>query len=650
VNTPAGLPLSSGLLLLLACTAVAADPWSALGEIGSDSEPAVAKQRLEALLLEHPAFLPAHFNLGTLLMEGDREAAASHLETAATSGTPALAHDAWYNLALVRWKQGRLEDAIAAAGRAVALMPKREETIALRDELRRVALVRSDEARRKALEEAKKLRLTTTQLPDAHVGETYDQRLEARGGAGGYRFALGLPTPAATAATAPAPSVPPLPPGLSLEADGRLHGIPTAAGRHELALVVNDSAQGSVTGSATVVIQPAPAITTTTLPEAIVGAPYEATLESVGLADPRWTVEGLPPGLALSTARGPSARLSGIPTTAGTASLTVRADDGTRRAQRGGDTPGLPLVVSDTFAPDLAVLPPATAWAPYEHRLGVRGKAQAYRWRSAGAGGLAIAEDGRVSGKPDQAGELHLPATILAADGRSRDTGVTVPVNPPPVIDEPSPIRLTQGQAVTRPLKVTGGTPPYSWNVVQGVLPKGVRLDQDGTLRGAASEALETDVTVALADRWQARTQHQIHLAVTPPEDRKDEQKKDEQKKDDQNQEQQKQDQQQAEQDQPQNDQQNQDQQKQDQQNQDQGRQQAKRDQQERDRQQAGGQPDGEQQQPSAAERAAQQAQVLNQAAADRWLEALPKEDRDVLMYQLLEGGELKPRKGGKAW
>ena len=41
---------------------------------------------------------------------------------------------------------------------------------------------------------------------------------------------------------------------------------------------------------------------------------------------------------------------------------------------------------------------------------------------------------------------------------------------------------------------------------------------------------------------------------------------------------------------------------------------------------------------------------MLNQAAADRWLESLPKEDRDVLMYQLLEGGELKPRRKDKAW
>ena len=97
-----------------------------------------AQKILEGLLLEQPSFYPAHFNLGTLLMEVDKDRAATHFEQATASPAPELAHDAWYNLALVRWKQGRLDDALIAAGKAVEIDGKNPDTIRLRDELRRV--------------------------------------------------------------------------------------------------------------------------------------------------------------------------------------------------------------------------------------------------------------------------------------------------------------------------------------------------------------------------------------------------------------------------------------------------------------------------------------------------------------------------------
>lgn len=659
--------LSVIVLLVVSTVGHAADPWSALADAAEEKEPLAAQQRLEALLLEQPSFYPAHFNLGTLLMDGDRERAATHFERATSSPSPELAHDAWYNLALVRWKQGRLDDALAAAGKAVEIGGKAEDTIKLRDELRRVALYRANEARKKAEAEAKKLRLPASDLPEAHVGEPYEARIPAAGGAGGYRFALGVPptaptttpltpgaTPPPTPPPAKAPPPPTLPAGLTLDADGRLHGTPTKDGRFPLSLVVSDQAKDSVSGTLMLVIQPAPAITTTALPEAILGSPYDATIDAIGLDHPTWTISGLPQGLSASTEPGPQLRISGTPTQPTKATLTVRADDGKRHALRGGPgaPPALTLTVSDSFAPDLVVLPPATAWAPYTHQLGVRGRPQPYRWSSPGAGGLKLDAQGLVSGTPEQAGELPLPLTIHAEDKRSRTHTVRVPVNPPPVIEEPQPLQFTVGQPAHRPLSVSGGTAPYVWNIASGVLPKGLRLDPDGTVRGVAAEPGEADVTVAVSDRWQAGSQHQIHLTVV------EKPKDDEQKKQDEQQQQAKQDQQQQDQQkQDQQQQQKQDQQKQDQANKDkEQQQQAGKDQQKQDQQaskdpqqQDQQKPGGEQQQ--AAESTAKQAQVLNQAAADRWLESLPKEDRDVLMYQLLEGGDLKAkRKGGKTW
>jgi hypothetical protein len=374
------------------------------------------------------------------------------------------------------------------------------------------------------------------------------------------------------------------------------------------------------------------------------------------MANPRWTVEGLPPGITLTGDRGAQVRLTGTSSIAGSGTLRLRADDGQRHAER-----SLTLTVADTFAPDPGVLPPATAWAPYQGKLGVRGPAQDYRWTSPGAGSIAIGADGTISGKPDQAGQLSIPATITAADGRMRQVTVTLPVNPPPVIDEGEPITAQVGTPLNRPLKVTGGTPAYTWKLLDGTLPKGLRLDGDGALRGAPSEVGDAEVTVALSDRWTASTQLKLAIKVTPK-DKQDDQKKDDQKKDDKDQ---KKDDQQK-QDQAQKDQQD-EQKKNDQKDQ------AKKDQDGKDQQKKEGEPkkqddQGEQKpgeqkqdqqgagkdQQTAAERAqqdaAQQAQVINQAAADRWLDQLPKESRDVLRYQLLDGGNARPRKDKKSW
>ena len=225
----------------------AAEPWQALADAQA-SEPTTAKRLLDTLLIEHPSFLPGHFNLGTLLMEREPENAARHLEVATASTTGDLAHDAWYNLALVRWHQGRLEDAVAAANKALTLAtnaPTAPTTRQLRDELQRSFLIRQDQARRKAEEEARKLRLASTTLPPAHVGEAYDQHIAAAGGAGGYRFALGSTTGKdgkQVTATLPA--------GLALDPDGRLHGTPTAVGSHQIPLVFDKEAFHKARGPA----------------------------------------------------------------------------------------------------------------------------------------------------------------------------------------------------------------------------------------------------------------------------------------------------------------------------------------------------------------------------------------------------------------
>lgn len=613
------------------CFALESDPWDALA--AASAKPAAeAEPALEELLRRNPGFHAARFNLGTLLIPKDAAKAADQLQLATGAADPALAADAFHNLALARWKQGRLDDALMAADQAAK---GNEAYRGLRDELRRVAVARADEARRKAEEEAKKLALDGTSLPEARVGEPYRAQVPLRGGTKPYAVALDLPKPAGTTVTldqsVAAPS--PLPAGLALAPDGTVSGTPSVAGSFHVPLVVTDTANGRATGQVSIVVLPQPAITTETLPEAIVGLPYSAPLASVGLATPRWSAGQLPAGLSC----GPDAVIRGTPTATGTFQVVVSAEQAVippaapRRAER-----TLTLAVTDSFAPD-APPPPATAGAAYEHRLGVRGPAQAYRW-SAPDGPLQIETDGRLHGIPAAEGTVSRPATIHAADGRTRDVTLQITVNPRPLIAVGDPLRLQAGSPADLEIPRTGGTPPFAWKTGEGSLPAGVRLDQDGRLRGVAKDPGSYTVTVQLEDRWKARTQASLTLQVDPADPDKDG----------------KSDEQQDEAKQDPKDGKPGDQEKQD------GKDQAKQDQKPDGKPESkpgepepkpGEQADGKQ--GSAEDQARQeqqQAASLNQMAADRWLDQLPAEDRGVLRYQLLDGGEKKPDKKGKSW
>ena len=695
---------------------MAIDPWKELSDAAACHDPAGSQKILEALLLAEPTFYAGHYNLGTILMASDPSTAAAHLELATSGPSVDLAANAWHNLALLHYSEGRLEDAVGDAQHACTLRPHDDQEQRLFSELRRVLIVRADEARRTAEEEARKLHLATTALPDGHAQEAYDQRLSAAGGSGGYRFSLGA-VPASAATVAPgsgASAIPPPPPalpaGLVLDSDGRIHVIPEKAGQYVIAVALRDSTGTTIASSVTLSVIPAPQITTSTLPEAVRGSPYTATLDSVGLDQPAWTIEGLPDGLHLDPSKGPSATISGAPHLAAIVQLLITAHDVQRHATR-----QLTLVISDLFAPEQPELPPATAWAAYHSVLSVRGPTQTYRWQAAAQGGILISADGIVSGAPEKAGALAIHTTVTAQDGRHRDVILTLPVNPPPIIDEAKPIELTQGQAVERPLVVAGGTPPYLWHLADGVLPKGLRLDADGAMRGAASEPGQVVVTAAVADHWLADTQQKITVIVKPSAKTSDQQQQnnpaqqDQEKNKNQGQQKEKengkengkdlandkrssgagqQDQKSAQSGPKKQDGQpnQQGQQGQKPSNQSQEKNASPPDQQGQQGPTPGhqgsakpdAQPDQPGQQPgqaapgtpdtggmdkhaspqgqasgaalTPAQDAARQAHLLNQAAADRWLDQLPKEDRGVLRYQLLEGGESQPTYKGKPW
>ncbi len=165
------------------------------------------------------------------------------------------------------------------------------------------------------------LAITTTSLADGVVGFPYTQTLAATGGDANYSWSLSSGS---------------LPAGLSLSTSGVISGTPTTvtAGT-SFTVQVQDTGTPQQTATQLLSIRiaaPLVVATAPTLPDAIVGVPYSATLQTNGGTAPvSWLItSGAPPaGLQLS----PSGVLSGTPTAPSPATTFTCASAGFRFSQ-----------------------------------------------------------------------------------------------------------------------------------------------------------------------------------------------------------------------------------------------------------------------------------------------------------------------------
>jgi len=211
------------------------------------------------------------------------------------------------------------------------------------------------------------LQVTTVTLPQGTVGTLYSATLAASGGIPKYTWSI-------TAGTLPA--------GLKLHTNtGLISGTPTGTGTTDFTVTVTDTESPAASASAAESITiPAPVeVTTVSLPAAVVGTPYTATLTAAGgVPTYTWSIPAgtLPAGLTLDPTTGV---ISGTPSAPANASFTVEVTDS-------GSPPASAVaseVITLTVAP-LAVttttLPIATSGLPYSATLAAAGGIPPYTW------------------------------------------------------------------------------------------------------------------------------------------------------------------------------------------------------------------------------------------------------------------------------
>lgn len=257
------------------------------------------------------------------------------------------------------------------------------------------------------------------------------------------------------------------------------------------------------------------AITTASLPEGAVGAPYIRSLAATGGLPPYgWSIAsgGLPPGVNLNTTTG---SLAGIPTTTGTFPVTIRVTD----AEAATATVPLSIVVHEPPVITTASLQAGLVGTFYSQSLAATGGMLPYTWSVTSGtlpGGLTLnAATGVISGTPTERNNFSF--TVMVTDARAGTASFSLSIS----IDELLSISTASlaggivGAPYSQSLAATGGMLPYTWSVTSGTLPGGLTVNTaTGTISGTPTSKNVFPFTVMVTDAQTATASVSLSISI----------------------------------------------------------------------------------------------------------------------------------------
>ena len=255
-----------------------------------------------------------------------------------------------------------------------------------------------------------------------------------------------------------------------------------------------------------ILLEPAPVITTLTLPNGTINISYSTQLSASGGTIPfTWSIASgtLPAGLSLSSA----GVISGTPTTVGTSTFIVKATDAATIPLSSSQT--LTLVVN---APTLKIT--ATSLAnevvgkTYSTQLTLTGGVAPYTWSVASGGGtlptgVTLSAAGVLSGTPASSGFYSFTAEVTDTEPSPQVATkvLTFTVyNALAITTTSLPGGSLHNVYATTTLQFTGGTTPVTWSLASGSLPAGLSLSTAGVISGTPTATGTSTFTVQLAD------------------------------------------------------------------------------------------------------------------------------------------------------
>ncbi len=330
---------------------------------------------------------------------------------------------------------------------------------------------------------------TTASLPAGVAGVAYAQSVSATGGAGTLTYAVASGTS--------------LPAGLTMSTAGAISGTPTTAGTSTFTVTASDAYGDSQSESLTILVNAtALKVSTTSLPQGVVGTAYSQTLSATGGsgAGYTWTKSSgsLPAGLSLTSA----GTISGTPTATGTATFSVQVTD----SDSDTATASLTITVNAALSVTTTTLPAGTVNVSYSQTLAATGGVSPYTWSvSAGslpAGLTLTASTGAISGTPTTVSTaVSFTVKVTDADSNAATQSLSITVSAGLAVSTTSLGAGTVNVSYSQTLTATGGVSPYTWSISSGSLPAGLTLTAStGVISGTPTTAGSSSFTVKVTD------------------------------------------------------------------------------------------------------------------------------------------------------
>lgn len=185
--------------------------------------------------------------------------------------------------------------------------------------------------------------------------------------------------------------------------------------------------------------------------------------------------------------------------------LCACSDGGT-----GGNTdskgPRLPVVV----------LPSTTEGMPYSHEFTATGGVAPLRYSVTGLppGFSFYSATGQLTGPATAAGEYTLVLGVKDAQGAEDSNPYALRVWPSPAVSTATLPAARVGLGYSFQLAATGGQAPLTWSMVDGAMPPGLALAEDGTLAGTPTGLGDYPLTLRVRDANGAQAQRAFSITL----------------------------------------------------------------------------------------------------------------------------------------
>jgi hypothetical protein len=317
------------------------------------------------------------------------------------------------------------------------------------------------------------LTFSSNLLPDGNIALPYSALFNAQGGYPPIQFALASGS---------------LPPGVTLDKTQPLQGTPSAPGKYTFTIQASDSKTPTLTATQafTLTIDNNLVLPNTSLPGAVQNVAYLEQIQPAGGTPPYHFALGqnsaLPPGLSLNTATG---QVSGIPTAVTQNTMVITISDSA--PQPASISPFVTLAVAPPLSFQTTTLPDGPRGIGYfGGNIPLIGGRQPYTVQvSSGAlpNGLTASANSfgnaiNVAGIPTTDGTFQF--TLKVSDSYETPNTATqnfqIRVSDPISITGPGSAGILYSQSYSTTFPVTGGIPPYTWQM-SAVPPAGFTFD-----------------------------------------------------------------------------------------------------------------------------------------------------------------------------